>query len=104
MRSYYQGETAVLTLEVRSSDDGSLVDPSTSIKLAAWNHVHHVVIPASTNMTKVSTGIYKYEYIIPDDASIGVYEWHPICADGTKKTKMPFNNEIRRFKVVEKIG
>ena len=104
MRSYYQGEVAKLTLEVRRSDTGALVDPTTSVKLAAWNPVHKVVIPASTNMMKVSKGVYKYEYIIPTDAVIGVYEWHPICADDTLKTKMPFNNEIRKFRVLEKIG
>ena len=104
MRKYYQGEVAILSLEVRKRDTGALVDPSTSVKLAAKNPIDAVVIPASTDMTKLSTGLYEYIYIIPDDAMIGVYEWHPICADDTKKTKMPFDNEIRRFEILAMIG
>ena len=110
MKKYTRGEHpalyAVIKTEVLSDDgdlsDGSLTDPTGSIKIIIWDSFHKVV-QTSTDMTKSSTGKYVYNgYAIPatavcSDRKAWGYEIHAVDGSSRKKIKRGY------FLVVEQI-
>ena len=76
--SYQVGETIRLTAAV-TNIAGSAVDPVT-MKIAI-NKPNGVVAGSAINMEKEETGVYCYDYLIPDNTGVYRYKTTAVGAD-----------------------
>lgn len=79
--TYYTGEDA--KLEFWHYVSGTLTDPDTSYKLCVTDPSGQVVVAATTDLVKDSTGKYYYEYAISSSALLGTYKAQAIMVHGT---------------------
>jgi uncharacterized protein YfaS (alpha-2-macroglobulin family) len=94
MRTYQRLETVKLRAEVRDPETNALTDPATSINMTIYQP-DKTEAQASVAMTKISTGLYRYNYTIASDADLGIWKAEAKATNGT-----PVTVENAEFKVV----
>ena len=78
------GETVICTITVKNAD-GTLTEPSTSMKIEVGLLPSVADVVSSTNMEKDSTGLYHYDFQSSGEA-YGNYIITYTATDGTRIT------------------
>ena len=81
MAQFDAGETVICSCEVKN-DEGTLIDPATSMTITIYNPVYTKVIN-TVAMTKDSTGKYHYDFQSSGNMA-GKYSIEYWATDGTR--------------------
>lgn len=82
IRRYIRGTTIRLKNIIRD-DNGALIDPSGSIKVELYDG-NNVLALAATDMIRVSTGIYYYDWQSLVGSDLGFYKQRCTAVDSLK--------------------
>jgi hypothetical protein len=83
-RNFQRPETVKIKATIRDTETDALTDPATSIKITVTDPDGTAQVDAQ-DMTKLSTGIYSYDYTTQSDDTIG---WWIVVVTATDTTKV----------------
>ena len=81
MKRYKRGTSIRLEATIKNAD-GDLVDPNTSVKVTVIDSAVTTAVNAQT-MTKVSTGIYYYDWQTTGREALLIYKQIVTAVDGS---------------------